>query len=223
MATEDNPEIESDTGGVSKEEQAFLESLRAGDEAAFTRLVDQYYGVLLRLARTFVPSQAVAEEVVQETWMGVFEGLSRFEGRSSLKTWIFRILTNRAKTRGKRESRYEPIGTGGSQGEDQDLGSGDGFQDDGHWASLPRAWDENTPERLLLSKESRQQVDQAISTLTPMQQQVITLRDIDGLSSQEVCNVLDITETNQRVLLHRGRAKVRHSLDAYLQGESGNT
>ncbi len=155
--------------------------------------------------------------------MGVFEGVSRFERRSSLKTWIFRILTNRAKTRGKRESRYEPIGTGGSQGEDQDLGSGDGFQDDGHWASLPRAWDENTPERLLLSKESRQQVDQAISTLTPMQQQVITLRDIDGLSSQEVCNVLDITETNQRVLLHRGRAKVRHSLDAYLQGESGNT
>ena len=125
MAKEDNPETESDTGGVSKEEQAFLESLRAGDEAAFTRLVDQYYGVLLRLARTFVPSQAVAEEVVQETWMGVFEGLSRFEGRSSLKTWIFRILTNRAKTRGKRESRYEPIGTGGSQGEDQDLSGGD--------------------------------------------------------------------------------------------------
>jgi len=223
MEIEGRPLPESENVVASREEQILLGALRAGDEAAFATLVDQYYGMLLRLARAFVPSQAVAEEVVQETWMGVFEGLPRFEGRSSLKTWIFRILTNRAKTRGKRESRYEPIGTGGSQGEDQDLGGGDRFQDDGHWATLPRAWDENTPERLLLSKESRNQIDQAISTLTPMQQQVMTLRDIEGLSSQEVCNVLGITETNQRVLLHRGRAKVRRVLDSYLEGESGNT
>ena len=201
-----------------------LEALRAGDEEAFASLVDRYYGSLLRLAMAYVPSRAVAEEVVQETWLGVFEGLSRFEGRSSFKTWIFRILTNRAKTRGKRESRYETAGVGGGLGEEtEDLGYGpESFHKSGpwvdHWLTPPGAWNEETPERLLLSKESRNLIDQAIETLPAMQRQVITLRDIEGVTSQETCNILEISETNQRVLLHRARSLVRRRLEEYMKG-----
>lgn len=171
----------------------------------------------------YVPSRAVAEEVVQETWLGVFEGLNRFEGRSSLKTWIFRILVNRAKTRGKRESRYEPLAASGILGDDavEPAVEPGRFLKTGpvtdHWASPPQAWDVKTPERLLLSKESLVYIEQAIETLPPVQQQVITLRDIEGLTSLEVCNILDVSETNQRVLLHRARSKVRRILEQYLE------
>lgn len=211
--------IPSSVPCVESDDQ-ILAALRAGDEQVFVGLVERYYGALLRLALAFVPSQAVAEEVVQETWLGVIEGLSRFEGRSSLKTWIFRILTNRAKTRGKRERRYESIGIGGGRQEEADSGDADRFHDDGHWVHLPRAWDRDTPERLLLSKESLEHIEQAIELLPALQRQVITLRDIEGLTSQEVCNLLEITETNQRVLLHRGRSKVRRFLDQYLHGDT---
>ena len=197
------------------DEAVLLQALRAGDEHVFATLVDQYYGSLLRLAMAYVPSRAVAEEVVQETWMGVLEGLARFEGRSSFKTWLFRILTNRAKTRGQRESRYEGLNI---TDDDQDVGvEPDRFLKNGHWAHSPQGWDENTPERLLLSQESRDQIDKAIDTLPTMQRQVIALRDIEGLSSQEVCNILDVSETNQRVLLHRARARVRNILTQYLE------
>ena len=214
---------------ASSDDLEQLEALRNGDERAFASLVDRYYGSLLRLAMAYVPSRAVAEEVVQETWVGVLEGLSRFEGRSSLKTWIFRILTNRAKTRGQRERRYEPMGLGGDSGDNPDGPAVDpdrffksGYFVD-HWVSQPNAWEDETPERLLLSKETRAQIEKAIEALPPTQRQVITLRDIEEVSSQEVCNILDITETNQRVLLHRARSKVRRTLEPYMEGQTGRT
>ena len=214
---------------TSSDDLEQLEALRNGDERAFASLVDRYYGSLLRLAMAYVPSRAVAEEVVQETWVGVLEGLSRFEGRSSLKTWIFRILTNRAKTRGQRERRYEPMGLGGDSGDNPDgppvdpdrfLKSGY-FVD--HWVSQPNVWEDETPERLLLSKETRAQIEKAIEALPPTQRQVITLRDIEEVGSQEACNILDIAETNQRVLLHRARSKVRRTLEPYMEGQTGRT
>ncbi len=204
------------------DEQVLVEALRQGDEAAFGFLIDTYYGSLLRLAMAYVPSRAVAEEVVQETWMGVLESLPRFEGRSSVKTWMFRILTNRAKTRGKRESRYESLDTGDghSDGGDEGWREPERFQSSGalagHWIILPSMWDEETPERLLLSKESRMLIEQAIDALPPVQGQVITLRDLDGVDSKEVCNILDVTETNQRVLLHRARSRVRKMIEPQL-------
>ena len=185
--------------------------------------MDWYSGSLLRLAMSYVPSRAVAEEVVQETWMGVFEGIHRFESRSSFKTWLFRILTNRAKTRGIRESRYEPSGLnvtsmaadeGPSLEDSLFVGEGSGK---GHWADPPQAWEPDTPERVLLSKECRAAIEHAIENLPASQRQVITLRDIEGVSSEEICNILGISETNQRVLLHRARTKVRRELEPYIQ------
>ena len=153
------------------QESQLLEALRRGDENAFAMVVDKYSGSLVRLAMTFVPSRAVAEEVVQETWLGVLEGLSRFEGRSSFKTWLFRILTNRAKTRGQRESRYEPFSSKSGPGDEShdpavepDRFVKTGFWVD-HWAAPPDAWDEKTPERLLLSKEGLEQIEKAIQRL----------------------------------------------------------
>lgn len=205
------------------QEAQLLEALRRGDEDAFSIVVDKYSGSLIRLAMTFVPSRAVAEEVVQETWLGVLEGLSRFEGRSSFKTWLFRILTNRAKTRGQRETRYESFSSKPGTGDDAQVPAVDperfrqsGFWVD-HWASPPDAWDEQTPERILLSKEGRKQIEAAINMLPDMQRQVITMRDIEGLTSREICNILDLSETNQRVLLHRARSRVRRELERYLR------
>ncbi len=200
------------------DEQVLLAGLRNGSEEAFAYLLDTYYGQLLRVAMSHVSSRAVAEEVVQETWQGVLESLPRFEGRSSLKTWLFRILTNRAKTRGKRESRYESMDSeeGESEGwTDPDrFIPGGGFQ--GHWRVQPTPWDDQTPERLLLSKESQRLIQEAIDSLPPVQRQVMMLRDIQGIEANEVCNLLEITETNQRVLLHRARTKVRRTIDAQL-------
>ena len=199
-------------------EQVLLDGLRNGDEEAFTYLLETYYGQLLRVTMSHVPSRAVAEEVIQETWQGVLESLPRFEGRSSLKTWLFRILTNRAKTRGIRESRYESMDSkeGESEGwtdPDRYIAEG-GFQ--GHWRVLPAPWDDQTPERLLLSKESQRLIQAAIDALPPVQRQVMILRDIEGVEATEVCNLLDISETNQRVLLHRARSKVRRAIDSQL-------
>lgn len=208
-------------------EAELLEGLRRGDEQAFGEVVDRYAGSMLRVAMAYVPSRAVAEEVVQEAWMGVFEGLSRFEGRSSFKTWLFTILTNRAKTRGTRESRYVPFAEKSGSEESDEWGGVDldsfiqsGSQA-GHWIEPPHAWDHGTPERLALSKESREQIEKAIEALPDMQRQVITFRDLEGLSSDEVCNIVHVTETNQRVLLHRARSRVRKSLARYVKGASG--
>ena len=196
------------------EDAPLLDALRAGDEQAFAALVDKYGPSLLRLAQLYVSSRAVAEEVVQETWLAVLTGIERFEGRSSLKTWLFRILTNKAKTRGQREGRTLPFSSLASDGdENQTAVAVERFARGGAWATPPRG----VPEERLLAGETRARVDQAISALPPNQRAVITLRDVEGLSAEEACNVLGLSETNQRVLLHRARAKVRTALERYLE------
>lgn len=213
------PDIPADPS-ASPEERQLIAALRAGDERAFLTLVDQYQAPLLRLAMLYTPSRAVAEEVVQECWLGVLTGIGRFEGRSSLKTWIFRILTNRAKTRGERENRTIPFSAAfAAAGEDEPAVDPSHFTPAGapgagHWASGPASWGEH-PEEQLLAAETRSRIREAIAALPPNQREVITLRDVEGWSSVEVCNILQISETNQRVLLHRARGKVRQALERY--------
>jgi RNA polymerase sigma-70 factor, ECF subfamily len=210
-------------GGASPEELSLLAALRRGDEEAFLRLVDQHGPALLRVAMMFVRERAVAEEVVQETWLGVLRGLDRFEGRSSLKTWIFRILTNKAKTRAQREGRTVAFSSLAPFDDERDDPAveperflpADHAQWPGHWASNPRSW-EGVPEARLLSQETLALVRQTIEGLSQAQRVVITLRDVEGWSSEDVCNFLRITETNQRVLLHRARSRVRRAIEEYL-------
>ena len=199
------------------DEVVLVQALRAGDEAAFSALVRRYHAPMVRVALSLVSSTSVAEEVVQEAWVGVLRGLASFEGRASLKTWIFRILTNTAKTRAVREHRTVPFSSLAGAADDEPLvdpsrflGADDRWAD--HWATPPKRW-ETLPEASLMSGELPERLDQAIAALPPMQQQVITLRDIDGWSSEEVCNTLELSETNQRVLLHRARSKVRSLLE----------
>jgi RNA polymerase sigma-70 factor (ECF subfamily) len=203
-----------------EDDRTLVQALRDGEEAAFASLVDRYSGALMRLARMYVSSAAVAEEVVQETWLGVIRGIDRFEGRSSLKTWIFRILVNNAKTRGQRESRSLPFSSVAHPGDEDDPSvDPDRFlpSDDpkrpGGWALGPTPWP--TPEERLLSGETRDLILEAINELPPAQREVVTLRDVEGWSSKDVCNALEITETNQRVLLHRARSKVRAALEKH--------
>lgn len=189
-------------------EQELVERLRAGDEEAFADLVRRYHRLMLRVARGYVRSDAVAEEVVQESWLAVLRGIERFEGRSSFKTWLLRIVANRAMTSGARESRSVPV---------EPSVSGDHFVPEGEpgagaWASPPEPW----PEDRLLAEETRAVIERAIAELPPTQAAVVTMRDIEGLSSEEIQDALDITPGNQRVLLHRGRQKVRAALEAYL-------
>jgi RNA polymerase sigma-70 factor (ECF subfamily) len=186
--------------------------------------VEKYSPSLLRIAMMYTPTRAIAEDVVQETWLGVLQGLDRFEGRSSLKTWIFRILTNRAKTRGQRERRNIPFSAftdpEGSEEPTVDPsrfhGAGDRFPHG--WVSFPESWD-GVPEERLLSSETLERVNAAIESLPGAQREVITLRDVEGWTSAEVRNHLGLSETNQRVLLHRARAKVRAALEEYLAEE----
>ncbi len=182
-------------------------------------LVEKYGPSLLRVAMFHVPSRSVAEEVVQETWLAVLTGLERFEGRSSLKTWLYRIVSNKAKTRGQREARTLPFSSFAGDGDEAepavavDRFLGPDHRYAGHWAAPPRA----VPEERLLAGETRTTIEQAIAALPPNQRSVITLRDVEGLSAEEACNVLGLSETNQRVLLHRARAKVRAALERYLE------
>jgi RNA polymerase sigma-70 factor (ECF subfamily) len=196
------------------EDAGLLQRLRDGDEDAFMTLVDKYGPSLLRVAMMYVSSRAVAEEVVADTWLAVYTGLERFEGRSSLKTWLFRILTNKAKTRGVRESRTLPfssfVGDGDEEGTAVEV---DRFNRGGAWSAPPRG----VPEERLLAGEARRTVEEAIAALPENQRAVITLRDVEGLSAEEACNVLGLSETNQRVLLHRARAKVRAAFERYLE------
>ena len=201
------------------EEALLVARLRARDEGAFTELVDRYGGSMRRLALTFVRSPAVADEVVQEAWLGVLRGIDRFEGRSSLKTWIFRILTNTAKTRAERERRSVPFSSLEPEaGEDDPAVDPGRFLADGAWATPPVAWDD-LPEARLLAAETRGVIDRAIAALPPGQRAVITLADVEGWPPAEIRNVLELTETNQRVLLHRARSKVRAALEEYLREE----
>jgi RNA polymerase sigma-70 factor, ECF subfamily len=202
---------------TSDDELHLIERLRAGDEDAFMSLVDLLQPAMLRVARMYVRSQAVAEEVVQEAWIGVLQGIGRFEGRSSLRTWILRIVSNIAKTRGRRESRSVPFSS--LAGDDVDAPAfdadrflGPGQEWSGHWSTMPGEW-LGLPEDRLVAAETVAVVRRAIDALPPMQAEVIRLRDVLGWTSEEVRNALDLTETNQRVLLHRARAKVRRALE----------
>lgn len=196
-----------------------LERLRAGDEGTFASLVDRNQASMLRLAQTYVSSRAVAEEVVQEAWLGVLKGLDGFQGRSSLRTWIFRIVVNTAKTRGQRESRSMPFSSAFAVGEDEPTVDPERFAPgEGHWSVAPASW-ESVPEERLLGRETLAAIERAIQGLPPVQAEVIRLRDVQGWTSVEVCNALDISETNQRVLLHRARSKVRRTLERYLDEE----
>jgi RNA polymerase sigma-70 factor (ECF subfamily) len=206
---------------ASAEDLALVERLKAGDEDAFAMLVRQHQAQMLRVARMFVSSQAVAEDVVADAWLGILQGLDRFEGRSSLRTWMYRILTNIAKTRGQREGRSVPFSSlAGDDLEapavDESWFQGTGDRWSGGWASLPDDW-RGIPDDRLLSAEVRALIGAAIADLPPMQAEVLRLRDVRGWSSAEVRNALDISETNQRVLLHRARSKVRRALEHYLE------
>ncbi|XXR39473.1 RNA polymerase sigma factor [Sorangium sp. So ce375] len=206
----------SPPGAAPADDIALVRRLLAGDEQAFEQLVTQLHTPMLRLARALA-GPAGAQEVVQETWAAVFDGLVRFEGRSSLKTWVFRILTNRARTWGTREKRTVPL----SCLEDADLGGEPAvdparFDNTGDWASPPVPWTEQSPEVLLLRKEIGALLQREIEALVPGQRTVVLLRDVEGCPSDEVCEILGISEANQRVLLHRGRSKLRAALERYL-------
>ena len=197
-----------------EDDHGFLERLRAGDEGAFRTLVDRHDGALRRVARTFVRTSSAADEVVQETWLAVVRGLNDFEGRSSLRTWIFRILVNRARTYAVRDARSVPFSA--LESDDGPTVEPAAFGADGRWTSAPTRLDSD-PETGLLAGELRQQLLQAVDGLSPAQRAVITLRDIVGAPPEEVCELLELSEVNQRVLLHRARAHVRATLAPLLE------
>jgi RNA polymerase sigma-70 factor, ECF subfamily len=204
------------------EDRELVKRLRDGDESAFVELIDRYGATMLRVAQMYVRDRGTAEEVVQETWLAVLNGIDRFEERSSLKTWLFRILTNRAKTRGQRDGRMVPFSALAGAGNDADEPSvdpdrflGPDSPHPGAWAAPPVTW----PQEKLLEGETLDVIQMAIDMLPEAQREVILLRDVDGWTPMEVSEVLEITDGNQRVLLHRARSKVRAALEEYLNPE----
>ena len=204
--------------GPHTDERHLVQALRAGDEAAFQALIERDHASMQRLARTFVDSDAIAEEVTQETWLAVLSGIDAFEGRSALRTWIFTILTNRAKTYGIREGRTLSFSAASEEEGFASVNPEEFLGDDeewaGHWAIPPRPW--QRPERRLLSLEIREHLRRALGELPERQRLVVTLRDVEGFTAEEVRGLLDLSVENQRVLLHRGRARLRACLDADL-------
>jgi RNA polymerase sigma-70 factor, ECF subfamily len=196
------------------DDKALLERLRAGDEEAFETLVARHDAALRRVARTFVRTDSAADEVVQDTWLAVVRGLDGFEGRSSLRTWIFRILVNQARTRATRDARSVPFSA--IEDDDQPAVEPSAFAADGRWTSAPPRLDAD-PETGLLSAELRAHLMEAVDGLSPDQRAVITLRDLVGVPSKEVSELLDISDGNQRVLLHRARSRVRAALVPLLE------
>lgn len=205
-----------------EDDRTLVAALRRGDEAAFEWLVRRHQAALLRYAGLFVRDRAVAEEVVQDTWLGVIRGIGAFEGRSSVKTWIFHILANRARSRGEREARSSPFAALVARELDDDEPSveadrflpADAPRWPGHWAVAPQPW--NAPEARLLAAETRAAIDEAIAGLPRVQREVITLRDVVGMDPKDVCRLMGLSDGNQRVLLHRARSRVRRALDAHL-------
>ena len=203
------------------DDHELVQRLREGEESAFVELIDRYGATMLRVAQMYVRDRASAEEVVQETWLAVLNGIDRFEERSSLKTWLFRILTNRAKTRGQRDGRMVPFSAlaGASEEPDPSVDAdrflGPDSPHPGAWAAPPVAW----PQEKLLEKETLGVIEMAIDELPEAQRDVILLRDIDGWTPMEVSDALGITDGNQRVLLHRARSRVRAALETYLNPE----
>jgi RNA polymerase sigma-70 factor, ECF subfamily len=206
---------------TAADETELLARLRAGDERAFETLVERHYPTMLAVAWHYVKTRAVAEEVVQDAWLGVLKGIDRFEGRSSLRTWILRILVNTAKTRGAREARSVPFTSLAPEGDQSAVeperfrGADDPFP--GHWRAYPGNW-HRLPDEALADRETLDVVLATIHQLPPPQRIVITMRDIQGCDPEEVCEALDVSEGNQRVLLHRARSKVRSALERHLDG-----
>ena len=196
--------------------------LRAGDEAAFREVVAEYGGRLTRLARSFSHNDAVIEEAVQETWLAVFQGIPGFQGRSPLRTWLFGILVNQAHRLAVREHRHARVALGGNVGAGQNPSPEDEDREpsmdrNGMWVEPPAPWGLENPESAMVSKETLRVIEAGLADLPEAQRQVVLLRDVEGLGSEEVCNVLGVSDTNQRVLLHRGRARVRRALDRYMK------
>ena len=208
-----------DLPAANSDDAALVTALRAGDEAAFATLIDRYYATMLRVARMYVATKEAAEDVVSETLLGVIQGIDRFEGRSSLKTWLFRILVNRAKTRGEREARSRPFSSlAASSRPTNPRSTLTASAPDGSWATPPSA--HRLPEDEVLAAEAGEHLMAAIDALPPAQRTVITLRDVEGFSGPEVSSLLEISEANQRVLLHRARSKVRAALERYLEEQA---
>ncbi len=197
------------------DDPAFLERLRNGDQGAYRSLIRRFHGSLVGVASSIIGSRAQAEEVVQDTWLAVFTNIGRFEGRSSLSTWLFSIVLNRARTRISREGRTValPAILDGSQPGERAVDAA-AFKADGHWIEAPRLWDEINPERIVGGRQLWQHVQEAIEKLPTGQRAVIILRDMEGKESEEICELLAISPENQRVLLHRARARIRKAVDA---------
>jgi RNA polymerase sigma-70 factor, ECF subfamily len=210
--------------GLAPGDDALLARLQAGEERAFDELVNRHHGALIRMAMGHVASREAAEEVVQDTWMAVIEGLTRFEGRSSLRTWIFGILIHKAKDRGIREKRHTTFSACESCDDGEEAIDPSRFQQSGewagHWAFPPQPWDDRTPEKLLASHQAVTAMNKAIEALPPTLKDVLIMRDIEGMASEEVCALLKITETNLYVRLHRARERVRRAVETYLEGSA---
>jgi RNA polymerase sigma-70 factor (ECF subfamily) len=206
---------------IASPDADLVAQLRAGDQSVIAQLVDEWSPAMLRVARSFVGSTQSAEDVVQDAWLGMLSGLARFEGRSSLRTWTFSILVNRARTRGAREARMlprPPTAPGGAPAV-EDWCAAPGAGRSSNWSSIGATsrWD-TSPEAVALSKEALRQLDRALSALPPRQRKVVTMRDVCGMDAEEVCAALNISPANQRVLLHRARAVLREALAGYYRG-----
>lgn len=214
-----SPGPQTDDAGYADAD--LVAQLRAGDEAAMSQLVDHWSPTMFRIARSFVDSPQSAEDVVQDAWLGMLRGLATFKGRSSLRTWTFTILVNRARTRGAREARTlprSPLAAEDGSATDDFL-AGPGGEPVRTWSSIdaPSRWD-TAPEATVMYKEILSQLDRALSALPPRQRQVVTMRDVCGMSAEEVCAALGVSPANQRVLLHRARAILRTALAGYYRG-----
>ena len=223
MSTGRKPELRP-SAAVANGEVALLARLRQGDEGAFDELVTRHHSALIRMAMGHVADREVAEEVVQDTWMAVIEGLGRFEGRSSLRTWIFGIMIHKAKDRGVREKRHMNFSSfESSDDESEDMLDPSRFYQSGewagHWAFPPQPWDDQTPEKLFASQQAVNAMNKAIEALPRTLKDVLILRDVEGVDATEACNILKISETNLYVRLHRARERVRQAVEAYLEGQ----
>ncbi|HLK45738.1 MAG TPA: sigma-70 family RNA polymerase sigma factor, partial [Acidimicrobiales bacterium] len=220
-ADEPGPGAPPTVASTAADEVALVDALRAGDRAAFEVLLDRYGAAMLRVARSYVSTAEAAEDVVQETWLGVVRGIDRFEGRSSLKTWIFRILANRARTRGSRDARSVPFSSLAEEDRPGPSVEPARFLADGRWAGHWAVPPMPLPEERMLTRELRESLNVLIDELPPRQRAVLVLRDVEGLSATEACDVLGLSDANHRVLLHRARCRLRARLEV-VSAEGGS-
>lgn len=215
------------TRTAAPHDQELVARLRAGDEVAFRELVGELQGRLTRLARSFCRNDSVIEEAVQETWLAVIKGISGFEGRAPLQTWIFSILVNHARKLAVREKRHSEAGQRHvpERAVDEDPAGDDeiepGMGANGRWENPPTPWGLENPESVMLREETLRVIEESLEAMPEAQRRVVLLRDVEGIGAEETCNILGVSGTNERVLLHRGRARVRHALDTYMR--EGNT